>query len=53
MILAPYAEYVWAAYGISLVALAVTVIVTVNAWQKAKRLLASREKPVQLSETNI
>ena len=51
MVLAPYAEYVWAAYGISLVALAVTVVLTLNAWQKAKR--AVREKPVQLSETNI
>jgi heme exporter protein CcmD len=53
MVLAPYAQYVWAAYGISFAALAITVIVTVNAWHKAKRLLASRGKPVQLSETNI
>jgi heme exporter protein CcmD len=53
MVLAPYAEYVWAAYGISFVALAITVVVTLTAWQRAKRLLASREKPVQLSETNI
>jgi heme exporter protein CcmD len=53
MVLAPYAEYVWAAYGISLAALAITAIVTVNAWQRAKRSLASRGKPVQLSETNI
>lgn len=50
MVLSPYAEYVWAAYGISLVALAATVLFTLNAWQKAKR--ASRETPVQLSETN-
>ncbi len=53
MFLVPYAEYVWASYGISLVALAITVLVTVNAWQKAKHLLARREKPVQPSETNI
>lgn len=53
MVLAPYAEYVLAAYGISLVALVITVIVTWNAWRQAKRTLASREKPVQLSETNI
>lgn len=51
--MAPYAEYVWAAYGISLVALAIMVIATVSAWRKAKRLLAGRERPVQLSETNI
>lgn len=53
MVLAPYAEYVCAAYGISLVALAITVVATVSAWRKAKRQLASRERPVQLSETNI
>jgi heme exporter protein CcmD len=53
MVLVPYAEYVWAAYGISLAALAIMVVMTVNAWQKAKHLLAKREKPVQPSETNI
>ncbi len=51
MVLPPYAAYVGAAYGISLVALVITVVLTLNAWQKAKR--AVREKSVQLSETNI
>ncbi len=51
MVLGPYAGYVLSAYGISLAALIAMVIVTVKAWQKAKRAVAG--KPVQLSETNL
>ncbi len=52
MFLSPYAAYVWSAYAITLVALAVTVIVTLRAWRNAKRALAAHEKPVEGSETN-
>jgi heme exporter protein CcmD len=53
MFLSPYAEYVWASYAISAVAIGATVIFTLHAWRKAKRALEGREKPVEVSETNL
>jgi len=39
----PFAFYVWAAYGISLCALALTVVVTLMAYYKAKRAIKDSE----------
>ncbi len=44
-----FAGYVWAAYGISLVALVALTAFTVAAWNRAKRNL----KAIQDSETNL
>jgi heme exporter protein CcmD len=39
----PFAAYVWAAYAISLAALALTVVVTLVAYRKAKRAVQDSE----------
>jgi len=39
----PFALYVWVAYGISLCALALTVVVTLTAYHKAKRAIKDLE----------
>lgn len=49
--MASFAGYVWAAYGISLVSLAATAVVTVLGWKKASAQLKARA--VQDSETNL
>lgn len=47
----PFAEYVWAAYAVSVVALTLTAVFTLRSWQKAKRSLKARG--LQDSETNL
>ena len=39
----PFVSYVWAAYGISLCTLALTVVVTLAAYHKAKRAIKDSE----------
>ena len=44
-----YGAYVWSAYAISLLALGLTLGLTLHAWRKAKRRLARLKE----AETNI
>jgi heme exporter protein D len=40
----PYAVYIWPAYGISALAIAVATVWTLAAWRRAKARLAALEK---------
>jgi len=40
-----YAPFVWPAYGVSVVGLAMAIVLTLSAYRRAKARLAALEKP--------